>query len=99
MCNISVFSLTCNISVFSLMCNISVFSENEISDIGHNTFQSKNNLSRVDLRSNKISVLSLASLIIAQDTKGNISVLNLIIAQDTIGNISVLNLIIAQDTI
>ena len=81
------------------MCNISVFSENEISDIGHNTFLSKNNLSRVDLRSNKISVLSLASLIIAQDTKGNISVLNLIIAQDTIGNISVLNLIIAQDTI
>ena len=46
-----------------------ILKNNRISDIGHNTFLHKENLTHVDLRNNKISVLNIAALAVSETLK------------------------------
>ena len=59
------------LGVLSLLPSLKtiIINDNKISDIGHNTFLNKNNLSHVDLRSNQLSVLSIASLTVSKALK------------------------------
>ena len=60
-----------SLGVLSLLPSLKtiIIHNNKISDIGHNTFLNKKNLSYVDLRSNQLSILSLASLSVAKTMK------------------------------
>ena len=60
-----------SLGVLSLLPSLEtiIMHNNKISDIGHNTFLNKENLIHVDLRSNNLSVISLASLSVAKGLK------------------------------
>jgi Leucine-rich repeat (LRR) protein len=60
-----------SLGVLSLLPSLEtiIIHNNKISDIGHNTFLNKENLTPVDLRSNNLSVISLASLSVAKGLK------------------------------
>ena len=46
-----------------------ILRNNKISDIGHNTFLNKNNLTHVDLRDNRISITNIAALAVSKTLK------------------------------
>ena len=59
------------LGVLSLLPSLEtiILKNNKISDIGHNTFLNKENLTRVDLRHNRISVLNIAALAVSTTVK------------------------------
>ena len=59
------------LGVLSLLPSLKtiILEKNKISDIGHNTFLNKDNLTHVDLRGNQLSVLNLASLAVSKTLK------------------------------
>ena len=56
------------LGVLSLLPSLKtiILRNNKISDIGHNTFLNKNNLTHVDLRDNLISVTNIAALAVSK---------------------------------
>ena len=60
-----------SLGVLSLLPSLKtiLIQDNRISDIGHNTFLNKNNLSLVNLSSNQLSILSIASLTVSKALK------------------------------
>ena len=60
-----------SLGVLSLLPSLKtiLIQDNRISDIGHNTFLNKNNLSLVNLSSNQLSILSIASLTVSMALK------------------------------
>ena len=60
-----------SLGVLSLLPSLEtiIMHNNKISDIGHNTFLNKENLIHVNLRSNNLSVINLASLSVAKGLK------------------------------
>lgn len=61
------------LGVLSLLPSLKtiILKNNKISDIGHNTFLNKDNLTDVDLRGNQLSVLNLASLAVSKTLKND----------------------------
>ena len=60
-----------SLGVLSLLPSLKtiLIQDNRISDIGHNTFLNKNNLTLVNLSSNQLSILSIASLTVSKALK------------------------------
>ena len=59
------------LGVLSLLPSLKtiILGSNKISDIGHNTFLNKDNLSFVDLSDNQLSVLNIAALAVSKTLK------------------------------